>query len=135
MTDPLEKVLQLDSLLRRQDLEDLLQDRGPGRRSRPTHRHPPGVKEPCRSVLLREMTIGLPGASIAIRHGIGRGNCTRRPLSATHCSQFGYDLSSGDAQDMCREDAALRELVANWHGLTPSVRDAIMALVRVCETQ
>ena len=28
------------------------------------------------------------------------------------------------------EDAGLRELVANWHRVTPSVKDAIMALLR-----
>ena len=31
---------------------------------------------------------------------------------------------------MGRDDEAVRELVANWHRLTPSVRDAIMELVR-----
>jgi hypothetical protein len=29
-------------------------------------------------------------------------------------------------------DAALRELVANWHRLTPPVMDAIVALLRGC---
>jgi len=31
---------------------------------------------------------------------------------------------------MGREDAALRELVANWHWLTPSVKTTIMDLAR-----
>jgi len=31
--------------------------------------------------------------------------------------------------DVCA-DAALQELVANWHRLTPSVKDAIMVLLR-----
>ena len=31
--------------------------------------------------------------------------------------------------DVCN-DAALRELVANWHRLTPSVKEAIMDLLR-----
>jgi len=34
-------------------------------------------------------------------------------------------------QYVCK-DAALRELVTNWHRLSPSVRTAIMDLVRGC---
>ena len=61
----------------------------------------------------------------------GRGNCTRVPgcrnliWAMEFASQCRMGLSDG-----CREDAELRELVANWHRLTPSVRVAIMELVR-----
>ena len=60
----------------------------------------------------------------------GCGNCTRHPVFGTHCPQCGYALSAGDAQEMCRDCVALRELVISWHRLTPEVRDAIMKLVR-----
>ena len=39
-------------------------------------------------------------------------------------------MSAGDAQEVCREDPALRELVTFSHGLTPSVRVRIVVLVR-----
>jgi hypothetical protein len=60
----------------------------------------------------------------------GRGNCTRSSedaidLGACTCDEFRVGLSEG-----CREDEALRELVGNWHRLTPSVRAAIMELAR-----
>jgi hypothetical protein len=46
-------------------------------------------------------------------------------VSEITCENCTYGLSGG-----CREDAALRELVAAWHGLTPDVREKIMELVR-----
>lgn len=60
----------------------------------------------------------------------GGGNCTRGLLDASAsnyatCVWCPLVLSEG-----CREDAALRELVGNWHRLTPSVRAAIMKLAR-----
>jgi len=39
-------------------------------------------------------------------------------------------MESGDAQGICRDCVSLRELVGNWHLLTPHVREKIMGLVR-----
>jgi hypothetical protein len=39
-------------------------------------------------------------------------------------------MTSGDRPEMDREDEALRILVANWHRLTPSVMDDILAALR-----
>jgi hypothetical protein len=64
------------------------------------------------------------------RDGASRGNCTRHSVFGTHCPQCGYALSPGDAQEMCRDDQALRELLAIWPRLTPSVRTIIMDLAR-----
>ena len=60
----------------------------------------------------------------------GGGNCTRSPVSVTTCPKCGYDTALGGWPEMGREDEALRELVANWHCLTPSVRAAIIDLIR-----
>jgi hypothetical protein len=60
----------------------------------------------------------------------GGGNCTRIFVSVIRCPQYGYALSVGDAQDMCREDEALRELVACWHHVTSDVRVTIMEIAR-----
>jgi hypothetical protein len=37
---------------------------------------------------------------------------------------------AGDAQEVCREDEMLRELVATWHRLTPAVRKKITVVAR-----
>jgi len=42
----------------------------------------------------------------------------------------GYVFSRPDAQEMCRVDETLRELVATWHRLTPTVRKKIMGVAR-----
>ncbi len=60
----------------------------------------------------------------------GGGNCTRSPFSGTLCPNYGYDYATSGWPEHGREDEALRELVANWHRLTPSVKDAIMGLLR-----
>jgi len=39
-------------------------------------------------------------------------------------------MTLGGWPEMGREDESLHELVANWHDLTRSVRDAIMELLR-----
>ena len=48
----------------------------------------------------------------------------------THCPQCGYALSAGNAQEICREDEALRELVARWHYLISDVRVTIIEIAR-----
>ena len=60
------------------------------------------------------------------------GNCTHNPDDATFGPHCGFALFSGPAQEKCREDAALPELVANWQLFQPSVRSAIMALALGC---
>jgi hypothetical protein len=60
----------------------------------------------------------------------GGGNCTRSPGSAIICPQCGYDMVTEARPEMGREGAALHELVANWHGLTSSVRAKIVDLLR-----
>jgi hypothetical protein len=60
----------------------------------------------------------------------GGGNCTRSPGSAIVCPQCGYDMVTQARPEMGREAEALRELVASWHCLTPSVRAAIIDLTR-----
>ena len=70
------------------------------------------------------------GQTTCVMERGGGGNCTCRPVYATHCPQCGYALSSGDAQEMCREDEALRELIASWHRLTPTVREIIIEVAR-----
>jgi hypothetical protein len=60
----------------------------------------------------------------------GGGNCTRGPVYVTVCPKCGYDMTLSGWPEMGREEEALRELVASWHGLTPSVRAAIIDLIR-----
>jgi hypothetical protein len=67
------------------------------------------------------------------RKSRGGGNCTRGPISVNIYSRCGYDMASGDWPEHGREDEALRELVSNWHRLSPSGRDAIMAQVRTSQ--
>ena len=80
-----------------------------------------------------------PASSIDSRHSIkttydkrngGAGNCTRQPVYRTHCPQCDYAPSTGDVQEMCRDDEALRELVACWHHLTSDFRVRIMEIAR-----
>jgi hypothetical protein len=60
----------------------------------------------------------------------GGGNCTRSSFSATHCPNCGYEMGPEVWPEDGREDETLQELVASWHRLTPSVKDAVMELVR-----
>jgi hypothetical protein len=60
----------------------------------------------------------------------GGGNCTRGPVSATLCPICGYDLHPEGWPEHGREDEAVHELVAAWHGLAPEVREKIMEMVR-----
>ena len=64
-----------------------------------------------------------------IKNG-GGGNCTRVPFDATSDGSCGYEMRPEGWPEHGRECEALRELVANWHCLTPSVRHVIMELVR-----
>jgi len=43
-------------------------------------------------------------------------------------------MASGGWPEHGQEDEALRELVANWHRLTPSDRDAIMERLQCGES-
>ena len=61
----------------------------------------------------------------------GRGNCTRVPGYVTVYLKCGYDTTLSGWPEMGREAEALRELVASWHFLTPSVRAAIIDLIRL----
>ena len=63
------------------------------------------------------------------RDGCG-GNCTLGPVYVTVCPKCGYDTTLSGWPEMGREAEALRELVASWHSLTPSVRAAIIDLIR-----
>ena len=58
------------------------------------------------------------------------GNCTPRPFDATHYGSCCYEKCTVGWPENGREDEAFRELVAIWHRLTRSVREAIMELVR-----
>jgi hypothetical protein len=60
----------------------------------------------------------------------GGGNCTSVPPDASSLSHITCQRCPVGRSELCRDDAALRELVGTWHRLTPSVRDAIMELVR-----
>jgi hypothetical protein len=62
--------------------------------------------------------------------GGGGGNCTRVPISTSICPACGHDVTPCGWPEHGREDEAFRELVANWHRLTPSVRAAILVVVR-----
>jgi hypothetical protein len=60
----------------------------------------------------------------------GGGNCTRVLIDATNDGANSHEMRSEGWPEHGREDEALSELVASWHCLTPSVRDAIMDLIR-----
>jgi hypothetical protein len=60
----------------------------------------------------------------------GCGNCTRSQSDANTEYQCSYGKCLLGWPEMGREDEALRELVANWHCLTPSVKTIIMDLAR-----
>ena len=60
----------------------------------------------------------------------GGGNCTRDQNSSTPetgktCGDCPLGLS-----DLCRDDAGIGEIFANWHRITPSVRETIVALAK-----
>ena len=59
-----------------------------------------------------------------------RGNCMRVP----HVTSFDSETTCNDHGDACLHiacmDPGLRDLVANWYLLTPSVRAAILDLAQ-----
>jgi hypothetical protein len=63
---------------------------------------------------------------------VGGGNCTRGQPDTNNEFQWSYGKFLLGWPEMGREDEALLEHVANWHRLTPSVKDAIVALLRGC---
>jgi hypothetical protein len=67
--------------------------------------------------------------AVDVRSG-GGGNCTRTSPDAIGLAPCVYEDCWVGLSDGYREDVALRELVGKWRRLTPSVRDAIMELVR-----
>jgi hypothetical protein len=60
----------------------------------------------------------------------GDGNCTRVPTDASSLSRTTCETSCTDLPELCRDDAALREVVANWHRLTPDAGGKILGVVR-----
>jgi hypothetical protein len=63
----------------------------------------------------------------------GGGNCTRVPSDASYFLNSLCEKRTQGLSELCRECVALRELVTNWHRLTPEVRDAIMELAWSCQ--
>jgi hypothetical protein len=56
----------------------------------------------------------------------GGGNCTRDPSDTSCFSGLLCDECTQGLSDLCRDCVALRELVASWHRLTPTVRKKIL---------
>ncbi len=61
----------------------------------------------------------------------GGGNCTRSPVPHSSALNVVTEVVTEPRPEMGREDAALHELVANWHSLTASVKATIMDLARM----
>ncbi len=61
---------------------------------------------------------------------LGDGNCTRDSNSTSLIPQTTCETCPLGLSDLCRDDAAIREIVGSWHRLTPEVREKIMNLVR-----
>jgi hypothetical protein len=72
-------------------------------------------------------------ATLWIIYVEGGGNCTREPDSTTTSGNYTCANDTCSWSEMGRADAALTELVGNWHRLTPFVRERIIELVRSCQ--
>ncbi len=60
----------------------------------------------------------------------GGGNCTRDSNSASYIPQTTCEHCPLGLSDLCRDDEGIREIVGNWHRLTPEVREKIINLIR-----
>jgi hypothetical protein len=67
--------------------------------------------------------------AIGISMGSG-GTCTHYSICATHCATNSDAFPSGYAQEPCRADEALSELVARWHRLTLNARETTFDVAR-----